>query len=208
MCTWSTQTNSAMDALRADVIDKTLRTNAFTKRIYCGTFPCDKLSSFKIPSHACGVIVNFDPSNKPGSHWIALYFDRNKNVEYFDTYARNIKTNIDIYNFIRSRGNKHVKFLTGDSIQHDDSSVCGHYSILFFLCRSKGISFQHFVNTFKDQTNSGDYDTTVKRIVNELIKVSLNKREVRKVRGATCFCNPEQCCTVKHECTKKISQPG
>src|SRR5579859_1501720 len=195
-----------MDALRADVIDKTLRTNRFTKRIYCGTFPCDKLKNYKLPSHACGMIVNFDPSNKPGSHWIALLFDKNKNVQYFDTYARDIKTNRDIYNFIRSRGNKHVQFLTGDSIQHDDSSVCGHYSILFLLCRAKKIPFHTFVDTFKDQINSGDYDNVVKQIVNELVRVSLNKREVKRIKCITCFCNPDQCCTVKHECSTEITQ--
>jgi hypothetical protein len=196
-----------MDALRADVIDKTLRTDMFTKRIYCGTFPCDKLKQFKLPIGACGMIVNFDPSYKPGSHWIALFFDRNRNVEYFDTYSRDIRTNSDIYSFIQRWGKKRVRFLKGDSIQHDDSSVCGHYSILFLLCRAKKISFQYFVNTFKDQMNSGDYDNIVKGIVNEMIRVCRNKKQVRKSVCVTCFSDPDQCCTVKHECSKKISQP-
>lgn len=189
-----------MDALRADTIDKTLKNNTFTKSIYQGIFPCDKLSSYVIPSFPCGIVVNFDPSNKPGSHWIGLYFDRLKNVEYFDTYARPINTNKGIYNFIQSNGNKTVKYLIGSSVQDDMSSVCGHYTILFLLCRAKKISFSCFVNTFSDQSDSGEYDSVVKNIVNELISVSVNKRPDPRRLCVTCFCDPKQSCSAKHEC--------
>jgi hypothetical protein len=192
-----------MDALRANVIDKTLKSNTFTSRIYCGTFPCDKLKHFKLPfSRPCGLIVNFDRSTEPGSHWIALFFDKDKNVDYFDTYARPIKTNKEINRFIQLNGNERVRFLTGASIQDDNSSVCGHYTILFLLCRAKQISFTQFVNTFSDQLFSGNYDMVVKKIVNELI--DMHKMCAENNICITCYCDPNQACTVKHECCSKL----
>jgi hypothetical protein len=193
-----------MDALRADVIDRTLKTNIFTRKIYQGVFPCDKLSSFKISSFPCGMIVNFDTSSEPGSHWISLFFDRYKNVEYFDTYARPIMTNTDIYNFIHREGKNRVKYLTGNSIQSDESSVCGHYSILFLLCRSRNISFSHFANTFSDQVIVGAYDNVVKKIINELIL--LHKKWSIDKRFITCYCDPDQCCVTKNECCTASKQ--
>lgn len=190
-----------MDALEANIIDKTLKTNKFTRTLYQGTFPCDKLSNHKISSFPCAIVVNFDSSSEPGSHWIGLYFDRFRNVEYFDTYARPINTNKDIYNFIQRTGNKSIKYLIGASIQADTSSVCGHYTILYLLCRAKKISFQCFVNTFSDQTSSGEYDSVVKKIVNELIAISVNKRLPSNNVCVTCFCNPHQACGTKNECS-------
>lgn len=189
-----------MDALRADVIDKTLKNNNFTKTVYQGIFPCDKLTDFVIPSFPCGIVVNFDPAKKPGSHWIGLYFDRFKNVEYFDTYARPINTNKNIFKFIQQNGNKAVKYLTGSSVQDDSSSVCGHYTILFLLCRAKKISFSCFVNTFSDQSDNGEYDSVVKKIVNELISVSVNKTMDPTKVCVTCYCEPSQTCCSKYEC--------
>jgi hypothetical protein len=191
-----------MDALRADTIDKTLKNNPFTKSIYQGIFPSDKLLDFEIPSLPCGLVVNFDPGNKPGSHWIGLYFDRNKNVEYFDTYARPININKNIYKFIQTNGKKSVKYLIGSSVQDDTSSVCGHYTILFLLCRAKKISFACFVNTFNDQTDSGEYDSVVKKIVNELISVS--KTVSPQAVCITCFCDPDQTCSTKYDCECKV----
>jgi hypothetical protein len=188
-----------MDALRADIIDKTLKNNNFTKTIYQGIFSCDKLTDHVISSFPCGFVVNFDTSSEPGSHWIGLFFDRFKNVEYFDTYARPINTNKDIYNFIQKTGNKSIKYLTGASIQDDTSSVCGHYTILYLLCRAKKISFQCFVNTFSDQSESGDYDSVVRKIVNELITISLNKKQNPNKTCITCFCDPGQKCSSKYE---------
>ena len=34
------------------------------------------------------IVFNLDPSYKPGSHWVAVYIDRNGLPEYFDFFGR------------------------------------------------------------------------------------------------------------------------
>jgi hypothetical protein len=35
-----------------------------------------------------GLIVNTDPHNKPGSHWVAIYGDGDGHTEFFDSYGK------------------------------------------------------------------------------------------------------------------------
>ena len=37
--------------------------------------------------YPCGYIVNTDPSSKPGKHWVAFYFTRPEQGEFFDSYG-------------------------------------------------------------------------------------------------------------------------
>jgi len=186
-----------MDALRAITIDNTLRNHPCTKNTYQGIYPCDRLSEQTIQNVPCALVINFDPHDKPGSHWISLWFDKNKNVDYFDTYSRPLSVNPDIFDFVHKNG-KSVNYLSGDAIQSDDSSVCGHYCILFTICKSNKIRFSDFKNTFTDQMYSGLFDPFVKRIINKIIK-KYSSSKCLKV-NKKCKCNPEQTCVSKEQC--------
>lgn len=59
---------------------------------FLGVFALDQLPP-RLPNdnqHSYCLIVNTDPSNLPGMHWLAVYIDRNKNflADVFDSYGR------------------------------------------------------------------------------------------------------------------------
>ena len=50
-----------------------LEQDPLTRKIFRGVFPSDKLPQ-TIEKYPCGSVANTDPSNKPGTHWVAFYF--------------------------------------------------------------------------------------------------------------------------------------
>ena len=52
---------------------------------FIGGFPSDKLPEPK--QKPFGMVVNLDPSTKPGSHWVAIYVSEFNVSEYFDSYG-------------------------------------------------------------------------------------------------------------------------
>ena len=60
----------------------------FTKLSFKGVYAIDEMKLIKTVSYPSSFVINLDPSCKPGSHWVAVYFDRNGVGEYFDSFAR------------------------------------------------------------------------------------------------------------------------
>ena len=49
----------------------------FTKLTFRGVYAIDEMKSIKFVSYPSSFVINLDPSYKPGSHWVAVYFDKN-----------------------------------------------------------------------------------------------------------------------------------
>ena len=52
-----------------------LTKDPFTKGSFAGVYACDQLSSIEINKYPKSFVVNTDPMELPGAHWIAIYFD-------------------------------------------------------------------------------------------------------------------------------------
>ena len=50
-----------------------LKNDPFTKSVFTDVLPSDRLPN-QIQKKPRGFILNVDPSNGPGTHWIAIYF--------------------------------------------------------------------------------------------------------------------------------------
>ena len=59
----------------------------FTKLSFKGVYAIDEMKLIGTVSYPSSFVINLDPSYKPGSHWVAVYFDRNGIGEYFDLLA-------------------------------------------------------------------------------------------------------------------------
>ena len=61
----------------------------FTKRSFAGVYryACDQLSSIEIRKYPKSFVVNTDPMELPGTHWIAIYFNEQMKGEFFDSYG-------------------------------------------------------------------------------------------------------------------------
>ena len=87
-----------------------------------------------------GYIMNSDASNKPGRHWVALYFPRNEAVEFVDSLGHppeyyNITTwNYYKYNMIK--------------LQSDQSQSCGYFCLYYIIHRSRGRSMETIMKDF------------------------------------------------------------
>jgi hypothetical protein len=124
-------------------IDKIMKKHYFTNKIYLGTFAIDKLPiEVKYPS--C-LIVNNQKSSEEGEHWIAIYFGKNKQAEFFDSFG-NPPKRFGLDKYI----NKHSSRMTFNKIklQSNYSLFCGYYCLLYLIYKCKGFSLNYFLNFF------------------------------------------------------------
>jgi len=96
-----------------------------------GVYSYDKIPSkndFKI-NESC--IFNLDPQTKPGSHWCALYFSKNKKFILYDSFGRNIQI-----------PNKKVIHTEKDAEQIPSEDNCGQRCLAWlFLLYKHGLKY-------------------------------------------------------------------
>lgn len=106
------------------------------EKCFLGVYPCDLLPD--ITRTPAAVIINTDPSNKPGEHWVAVYFNENNEAEYFDSFGlpplkKEILSFLNKFS-VRWYYNPH-------NLQPFYSSTCGLYCIMFLRLRCRGYNF-------------------------------------------------------------------
>jgi hypothetical protein len=109
-----------------------------------GVFASDRL-----PKHAehCAYIVNLDNADKPGSHWVAIFFSPGKqSVDYFDPYGL-LPPNVHIVRFLKR--NSMFKHFNENNYQSMCSTVCGQYCLYFLWHRVRGYPMQRIQQKFK-----------------------------------------------------------
>lgn len=109
-----------------------------------GVYAADGLP--KIKQLPCGLIVNTDPHQLPGKHWIAFYITKNGVLECFDSYGRSPS----VYSSYIERYMKTFdKILVNTKqLQGLNTRVCGHYSLFYLMCRCRGFSMQEIIDIF------------------------------------------------------------
>ena len=78
-------------------------------------------------------VVNTDPSDRPGEHWVAFFRDSSlKLLEYFDSYGENPT----FYGFFLGKSiapnNAQIQY-SNKTLQGYGSTVCGQYCVLFLF---------------------------------------------------------------------------
>ena len=125
---------------------KNINSDKTSKKYFIGVFPRDLLPT-KI-NYPSSFIVNTDNSNKRGEHWLAIYVDGHRKLDFFDPmglppvfygldgYINNIA---DSYQFNKMQ------------FQNIFSDYCGFYCLLFIFIKSrnKNFNFKLFTKNFK-----------------------------------------------------------
>lgn len=110
------------------ILNSNHQLNLLKKQIFLGVYPKDKLPT--INNYPSCFILNTDPSNKPGEHWLAAFIDKNKNY-FFDSYG-----NSPSYFGLGSYFSQ-FKNLNWNKLKlQGDSKNCGLYCILFLLYKT------------------------------------------------------------------------
>lgn len=124
------KTFTVIEALsNIDIIEKCKALDIFN---FKGVFMRDEL---------CGTIgrneslvLNFDSSQGPGTHWVSLYSCNNR-CYYFDSYG--FEPPVEVRQYCTNADSYYNSF----KIQHPNEVICGHYSIYVIYSLSKGIPY-------------------------------------------------------------------
>lgn len=155
-------------------IDSFLSSNKYTKKIYVGCRPCDKLPTWKIPDFLLpiGMVINLCDSTRRDDfcHWTAVYVDKEK-IEYFDSSGDDsASSNVYIKSFI-DRQEKTFSFNT-KQIQDITSDRCGLFVMTYLYAKATKYSLNYFLKLFNVNSNLKKND----KIVDSLVKNIFSKK--------------------------------
>mgnify|MGYP001792388432 CR=1 FL=1 len=126
---------------------------------FVGVFAADTLPSSPVRSRPQAYIVNTDPKDQPGRHWIALWTEGDA-CEKMDSYGLPIQyyNSVPLERWLATHW--HWMDTNRQSLQSLHSATCGHYALKYCVDKSQGKTLRDFLNQF----TSYDYVTNDARI--------------------------------------------
>ena len=137
-------------ALNNVQLDYLARDDPQLKPMFYGTVACDRLPKSPVKTTPQGYIVNTDPHDQPGQHWLAVWTEGNV-CEVLDSYALPLDTYVQAAP-LRAWIVQHWKYVVtnGKSLQAISSKSCGDYALLYLKAKARGRTLQEFLNEFSD----------------------------------------------------------
>jgi hypothetical protein len=166
-------------------IEGKARRNRYIKKHFKGVFSADTLP--KVGEKPFSLIVNTHCSSQPGEHWVAMFRPKTGPLEYFDSFGRPPYVHEHIV-FIQKNSFSFIYNET--SLQSRESSMCGHYCLLYLQHRSSNKSMKNFVSDF-NMRNPYNNDAKVMLMFRRLFGT------VRTLSGRG---QVPICCVPRHAC--------
>ena len=123
---------------------------------WLGVFARDELPDVSREIRPWCLILNTDPKDKPGTHWLGLYASRDGPLDFFDSFGLPPST----YN-LESLEPLHLLY----SFQSPSTFVCGHYCIVYVYLRSRNKSLSQIFHLLSNISNR---DVWIKRYIHNL----------------------------------------
>ena len=92
-------------------------------------------------------IVNQDPSNKEGSHWIVMFVCNNQITEYFDPLGKAPLTYFRDYMRLQSQ----IYQYNMKRCQNYFSNLCGQYCLFYCYFRARSYAMQDILDMFDEK---------------------------------------------------------
>ena len=118
-------------------------------------------------------VVNFDTSNQPGSHWVAVNLTETGVAEYFDSYG-DIVPNIQIESKLKITGS----FKKNELVFQGFSTVCRQYCLVFLLLRARNYSYNDIMSKLLSVESSQERDTAINAVINVLYCEKILKKPI------------------------------
>lgn len=140
-------------------IKKTLRKIAKSyekknkKKLFNHVCACDLLPKKIQNNQDSIIIVNEDTSDKPGSHWHAIWITSKKKCYFFDSYGER-PNNKYIMSFMKSNSTK--QYWNNRQLQSFYSYCCGEYCCMFAYTFAKTNNSGDFFNQFNSNLHKND----------------------------------------------------
>ena len=111
---------------------------------WLGVFARDELPDLTREIRPWCLILNTDPKDQPGTHWLALYAPSARIIELFDSFGFSPSMySLDFLDPLHS----------SYSLQSPSNSVCGHYCIVYIYLRFHNYSLYVIVDLLTDISN-------------------------------------------------------
>lgn len=104
----------------------------FVQPTFHGVFSSDRLPELPVKQRPAALVVNTDPSRRPGEHGIAIYLPKCGPVEYFDSYGKPPKVDSVRTFLVRNGGT--IKL--GESKNITRTSIVCVWTLLYLLFAS------------------------------------------------------------------------
>ena len=135
--------------MNSEEIYKCLKSNPDIRDHFLGVFSSNELPPKKTLDRETGkyLIVNYDHSSKPGSHWVAMRINPLGRVNiYFDSYGwppflPTFETYMD----------HHFRF-NATQLQHKFSTTCGQWCCYFIWNQIRGINTERMIKKLETFT--------------------------------------------------------
>ena len=111
---------------------------------FYGVVPCCEIEQFKRHSDV-GLIVNTDPHNKPGEHWVGIYKE-GETLYFFDSFGREIKEFAEPFASIMKDFSSGLQLVT-NRMQYQDVlyDTCGRWTYYYIFAKMcGGVDFKEF----------------------------------------------------------------
>ena len=156
--------------MMTDELDAMATSDPKLSRVFDGVYPADMLPV--VPQdHDYAYIINADPSHKPGSHWLAVYFTP-ECCEWWDSFGWPPHVyGPAIARFCALRPRLVQK---SRRIQALDSDVCGHHCLFFLWHRVRGTSLQEIAAKFTSNMQWNDQN------VRTFVRDHFRRRRLRR----------------------------
>lgn len=127
--------------------------NSILKNVpgFVGVFPRDQIP--KPPKMPAFYVVNYDSSDEPGEHWVAIHIYGKKNGEYFDPFGLP-PLHPKLREFMHSNCKKWQYSIK--DVQHAQSIKCGNFCVHFIKQRAKGVTYRRILTQFAKASLSND----------------------------------------------------
>lgn len=104
----------------------------------------------KIQKQPAFIMVNTSPSHIKDGHWVAIFINKNKKLEFFDSFGLSPRA-YKLDNFIKNNCSS-FKF---NNIQFQSflTNSCGYFCLMFLLLKCKKLNINTFFskNTIKNE---------------------------------------------------------
>lgn len=131
-----------------------------------GVFPINELPITHKKSYL--LIINTDPDNLPGTHWIAVVVRPDKEGFVFDSFGQ--PPPLKLQHWLNVRG---IRWTSNNrQVQSINSTLCGYFCVYFlWFASSKQLHDEHFVNIMKVLFPPSSMYTYYDSIVNDFVNV-------------------------------------
>ena len=111
---------------------------------WLGVFARDELPDLSRERRPFALVLNTDPREKPGQHWLSIFGPINKPLELFDSFGLSpVLYGLDYLS------SKHSRV----QLQSWNSALCGNYCLYYLYLRSHNLSFDYIVSYLKAIAN-------------------------------------------------------